>query len=271
MCGLKLRRSTNSITSKCHTLRGCVDWNLDSHNELKPRARVTPCVGVWIETSDVDIESYINKVTPCVGVWIETIKEENDFVELSHTLRGCVDWNLLRCILLNPLLCHTLRGCVDWNSLASCWSTACLVTPCVGVWIETLAGNAIGASSRHTLRGCVDWNHLTAPCLSMRKCHTLRGCVDWNNGVSVRSTPPMVTPCVGVWIETPVRIIQIRWPLSHTLRGCVDWNYFCAAGWCYQLSHPAWVCGLKLQQLASEKSELSHTLRGCVDWNIMGF
>ena len=31
---------------------------------------VTPCVGVWIETSDVDVESYINK---------------------CHTLRGCVD------------------------------------------------------------------------------------------------------------------------------------------------------------------------------------
>ena len=37
------------------------------------------------------------------------------------------------------------------------------VTPCVGVWIETLAGNAIGASSQ-------------------------------------------VTPCVGVWIETIIVI-----------------------------------------------------------------
>ena len=39
-------------------------------NELK---KVTPCVGVWIETSDFDfdVESYI--VTPCVGVWIETV------------------------------------------------------------------------------------------------------------------------------------------------------------------------------------------------------
>ena len=35
----------------------------------------------------------------------------------------------------------------------------------------------------------------------------------------------IVTPCVGVWIETLVRTILIRWPLSH----------------------PAWVCGLKLK------------------------
>ena len=72
VCGLKLRRSTNSITSKrshpawvcglkpelkednpCyqrHTLRGCVDWN-----------------NVWDRLSEM-----VNDVTPCVGVWIET-------------------------------------------------------------------------------------------------------------------------------------------------------------------------------------------------------
>ena len=33
---------------------------------------VTPCVGVWIETSKVmQLDSY-KDVTPCVGVWIET-------------------------------------------------------------------------------------------------------------------------------------------------------------------------------------------------------
>ena len=45
----------------------------------------------------------------------------------------------------------------------------------------------------------------------------------------------LVTPCVGVWIET----------LGYNLR---YWQW---------KSHPAWVCGLKLQQLASEKSDLT--------------
>ena len=36
--------------------------------------------------------------------------------------------------------------------------------------------------------------------------------------------PPIVTPCVGVWIETVVRTIRIKW---------------------LPKSHPAWVCGLK--------------------------
>ena len=36
-------------------------------------AKVTPCVGVWIET--LGLKTYLSNcgmVTPCVGVWIET-------------------------------------------------------------------------------------------------------------------------------------------------------------------------------------------------------
>ena len=33
---------------------------------------VTPCVGVWIETSSAATLTIQYKVTPCVGVWIET-------------------------------------------------------------------------------------------------------------------------------------------------------------------------------------------------------
>ena len=59
---------------------------------------------------------------------------------------------------------------------------AAIVTPCVGVWIETrpMRIDKPGRQS-HTLRGCVDWNKL------MRSPD--RQCV-------------YVTPCVGVWIET---------------------------------------------------------------------
>ena len=34
---------------------------------------VTPCVGVWIETSTIQIGITLIGVTPCVGVWIETV------------------------------------------------------------------------------------------------------------------------------------------------------------------------------------------------------
>ena len=34
--------------------------------------RVTPCMGVWIETVVIKQKIIQRKVTPCMGVWIET-------------------------------------------------------------------------------------------------------------------------------------------------------------------------------------------------------
>ena len=39
---------------------------------LQPIKRVTPYVGVWIETKGIRISKRTGKVTPYVGVWIET-------------------------------------------------------------------------------------------------------------------------------------------------------------------------------------------------------
>ena len=36
------------------------------------KQRVTPCVGVWIETDVKNLKKADIYVTPCVGVWIET-------------------------------------------------------------------------------------------------------------------------------------------------------------------------------------------------------
>ena len=103
------------IGDKCHTLRGCVDWNTASmkHGAV---VRVTPFVGVWIETASIPLKSLVLKVTPFVGVWIET-----------NTL---LRWQ-------KGETCHTLRGCVDWNSVIWNKYNKQKVTPFVGVWIET--------------------------------------------------------------------------------------------------------------------------------------
>ena len=53
----------------------------------------------------------------------------------------------------------------------------------------------------------------------------------------------MVTPCVGVWIETG------RTGVAPTA---------------FQ-SHPAWVCGLKPNGSKDNRGTVGHTLRGCVD------
>ena len=98
---------------------------------------VTPYVGVWIETDQMRAQFGIKAVTPYVGVWIETFESGKvpSFawshptwvcgLKLKcslwrcccdcHTLRGCVDWNLLIRPHIPVLRSHTLRGCVDWN------------------------------------------------------------------------------------------------------------------------------------------------------------
>ena len=122
--------------------------------------------------------------------------------------------------------CHTLRGCVDWNILPGVTiGKAAIVTPCVGVWIETrpMRIDKPGRQS-HTLRGCVDWNRNGQRYCYYGKSHTLRGCVDWNISFWFVYTFFIVTPCVGVWIETTCVRLVIHKELSHTLRGCVDWN-----------------------------------------------
>ena len=167
---------------------------------------------------------------------------------LSHTLYGCVDWNPKSMRVPLRLESHTLYGCVDWNQFNILVDIFLHVTPCMGVWIETIYPGESQAGSNvtpcmgvwietawsllgnkkwecHTLYGCVDWNsddrkNLTALCR-----HTLYGCVDWNPSLFQASS-------------TVTR---------HTLYGCVDWNP-CFMPWAMRtrLSHPVWVCGLKL-------------------------
>ena len=142
------------------------------------------------------------------------------------------------------------------------------VTPFVGVWIET------GCPK------CQSWVYRSHPswvcglkltksvCSANLCCHTLRGCVDWNfMSIDKKLLAEMVTPFVGVWIETSETDIGLIALIRHTLRGCVDWNWNGWIYWAYlyvtpfvgvwietilsrrkqqiKKSHPSWVCGLK--------------------------
>ena len=120
------------------------------------------------------------------------------------------------------------------------------VTPFVGVWIETLGLIMVvgGAKVTPFVGVWIETLNATLP-LAAAACHTLRGCVDWNHRASLQKDFREVTPFVGVWIETEPR------PQAAAV----------------EVSHPSWVCGLKLAPRASVHKQKSHTLRGCVDWN----
>ncbi len=118
------------------------------------------------------------------------------------------------------------------------------VTPCVGVWIETK--NPRDALDRGLVTPCVGvW---IETCQSRCFCASIMSHPAWVCGLKlmkryISTLSVSVTPCVGVWIETSNS--------GHTLT--YDW------------SHPAWVCGLKLFGIRRMSMLLSHTLRGCVD------
>ena len=270
VCGLKLLQNRQPLLIRCHTLRGCVDWNVYVMQITVPNV-VTPCVGVWIETKD-----RISLLMP----------------GLCHTLRGCVDWNATTGTGCNKHTSHTLRGCVDWNIDSKGRRLCKGVTPCVGVWIETLlpAGITFKMKSHPawvcglkqvgtTFKINVKMSHPAWVCGLKRhdwhrmqqayKSHTLRGCVDWNSGLPLNFAFIGVTPCVGVWIETIGNGHTLYPFTSHTLRGCVDWNIHKHERTISRIvSHPAWVCGLKQDYQKHFLSLHSHTLRGCVDWNM---
>ena len=162
---------------------------------------------------------------------------------------------------------HTLRGCVDWNSYMRSIILSQHVTPCVGVWIETVSLTRKSTEWSHTLRGCVDWNDLSelmsmmstvTPCVGVwietnwqspaprnGQCHTLRGCVDWNSYSLYLLYIHEVTPCVGVWIETENEFRPAEFMQSHPAWVCGLKQFGVFIFKHFDKSHPAWVCGLK--------------------------
>ena len=163
-------------------------------------------MGVWIETASFLASLFLIIVTPCVGVWIETWRNVLSCApERCHTLRGCVDWNIYSIsVPLGLPMSHPAWVCGLKRQLKQLFVSQHFVTPCVGVWIETLTDERIIAAWRHTLRGCVDWNFMP-DYLNDLKFNQVTPCVGvWIETENQQKpyTTLWVTPCVGVWIET---------------------------------------------------------------------
>ena len=121
-----------------------------------------------------------------------------------------------------------------------------MVTPCVGVWIET--AKFCELDKKVYVTPCVGvWIETQVEILTSKSQHV------------------QVTPCVGVWIET-FSISSYKFPkLSHPAWVC---GLKPADNLCRhttRVSHPAWVCGLKLLRADRTHTHVCHTLRGCVD------
>ena len=160
-----------------------------------------------------------------MGVWIETQKIIMNWKPHSHTLYGCVDWNLNAYPDVSAEWRHTLYGCVDWNYKDENIADFVTVTPCMGVWIETrlpYTGVALpwshpvwvcGLKQRERRRGGERTeSHPVWVCgLKRERSGEIRRKAEshpvWVCGLKLLLywSPYLghpVTPCMGVWIET---------------------------------------------------------------------
>ena len=101
-------------------------------------AVVTPCVGVWIETSALMSLATVASVTPCVGVWIETMGVGRARKSMgSHPVWVCGLKRAVRDFYCNSMQSHPVWVCGLKQHRKRQHRSVKVVTPCVGVWIET--------------------------------------------------------------------------------------------------------------------------------------
>ena len=157
-CGLKPEFEQRIYAADRHSLCGSVDWNTIYRTPGRTN-KVTPYVGVWIETGTELYSLHRPAVTPYVGVWIETLTIIARYTSLlsllmwecglKHEDKHHLDNNqvsllMWECGLKPPMLgndaftnSHSLCGSVDWNIEEDWMWGKNYVTPYVGVWIET--------------------------------------------------------------------------------------------------------------------------------------
>ena len=124
--------------------------------QYKEKSHPAWVCGLKLNTPNLPLS--VIRVTPCVGVWIETTSNqlhENNFP--SHPAWVCglkLDYKVQ---VKFAGMSHPAWVCGLKPKLKKDYQWTHSVTPCVGVWIETGNKRAYRTYGRsHTLRGCVD-------------------------------------------------------------------------------------------------------------------
>ena len=169
---------TNALS---HTLYGCVYWNIFYVHKTRATARSHPIWVCVLKHERFSTMADLNKVTPYMGVCIETScwRKSSSF-RPSHPIWVCVLKLLRRHIQGNGYRSHPIWVCVlKHPSRCPQKIVAC-----------------------HTLYGCVYWNSEVSLERSKTQSHTLYGCVYWNLSIVEDCPIFIVTPYMGVCIET---------------------------------------------------------------------
>ena len=200
-----------------------------STQPFRPPPGVTPCMGVWIETHltlSKCLRLQGHTLYGCVD-WNRKILDHHRTIR-CHTLYGCVDWNSAERVINAISQSHPVWVCGLKLPRKTERSAHRLSHP---VWVCGLKLNSWQTSTEkrsHTLYGCVDWNE----CEMVYDLAHIKSHPVWVCGLKLlwwhryrwwyRSHPVwvcglkllnvlgilygiLVTPCMGVWIETDKR------------------------------------------------------------------
>ena len=167
---------------------------------------VVPYVGTWIEILRSCSGFRILNVVPYVGTWIEMIRSAATSCACwSRSLRGNVDRNALRPLILSANSCRSLRGNVDRN--------------------RTEEEHHSGFQGR-SLRGNVDRN-VSVLGHAFTSTSVVPYVGTWIEIVLLASPAvySLVVPYVGTWIEISNSKLPPPCFCGRSLRGNVDRNY----------------------------------------------
>ena len=145
---------------------------------LLPGDKVTPYVGVWIETGLSRFQDYRRPVTPYVGVWIETSAKLHGSHHRYVTPYVGV-W--IETLIVAPCMITPLSHPTWVCGLKLFLCTAAnlyIVTPYVGVWIETISVRSSSVNFKSHPTWVCGLKPYTLNSYTARYGHTLRGCVD---------------------------------------------------------------------------------------------
>ena len=145
--------------------------------------QVTPYAGVWIEISWSRNALSNSRSLPTRECGLKYKLPWRDKRNISHSLRGSVDWNCLVIVFRDWEASHSLRGSVDWNKNKVPQDPEFFVTPYAGVWIEI------------TCSGIPNLVVVVTPYAGVWIEISL---------YALQYIPVQVTPYAGVWIEISV-------------------------------------------------------------------
>ena len=156
VCGLKPRWRILRLKLNCHTLRGCVDWNI-SQQQLQIWDVSHPAWVCGLKLKRLLVEILSDRSHPAWVCGLKLLSHGFYLSTICHTLRGCVDWNRINgASFLTSAMSHPAWVCGLKQDKRCKFSYVSHVTPCVGVWIETvsLSSNSYSVRQSHPAWVC---------------------------------------------------------------------------------------------------------------------